>query len=152
MFENYLTSISINNNLFNELIEEVLILRKEEKNFKKLIKPFTSYYDYCLNPIKVFDYYLKKAEQENEVEKILEIIFMIYDDYFKFLNKNEFEFYNYPYITKKYRKSCIRKARENIEKNGLKIFEKNKKLSTTEKILRSYLNKSDYIQNYTNRE
>lgn len=37
---------------------------------------------------------------------------MIYDDYFKFLNKNEFEFYNYPYITKKYRKSCIRKARK----------------------------------------
>ena len=142
IFENYLTSISINNNLFNKLIEEELILRKEEKNFKKLIKPFT-YYDYCLNPIKVFDYYLKKAEQENEVEKILEIIFMIYDDYFKFLNKNEFEFYNYPYITKKYRKSCIRKARKNIEKNGLEIFEKNKKLSTTEKILRPYLNKSD---------
>ena len=142
VFENYLTSISLENNLFNKLIEEELNLRKEEKKFKKLIKPF-DYYEYCLHPNKVFYYYLQTAEKENEVEKILEIIFMVYEDYFKFLNKSEFEFYNYPYITKKYRKSCIKKAKENMEKNGLKIFEKNKKLSIVEKILRPYLDKSD---------
>ena len=142
VFENYLTSISINQDLFNMLIEEELTLRKEEENFKKSIKPFT-YYEYCLNPDKVFDYYLKKAEKENEVEKILEIIFMVYEDYFKFLDKKEFEFYNYPYIMKKYRKSCLKKARENMEKKGLEIFEKNKKLSTIEKILRPYLNKNN---------
>ena len=65
-------------------MKEEFNLRKEEKNFKKLIKPFT-YYDYCLNPNKVFDYYLNKAKQENEVKKILELIFMVYDDYFIFI-------------------------------------------------------------------
>ena len=138
-YENYFESISVTEKQFNNLIEEQLNSYKDKTNIIKEIKP-CNYYEYCLKPNLVFNYYLRQLEKENEVEKILEIIYMLYGDYFQFLDKKEFEFYNYPYITKKYRKICQKKAKENIEKNGLIIYENNKKLSIIEKILRPFLN------------
>ena len=139
LFDNYKEMLERRRDFFNEKIKEELKLTNDKKIAESIEKIFNSipisYDKYCLDPIELVKIYLKQLLDKKDIETFFEIIYFIYNDYFAIFNKDEFDYYKYPLITKKYRATCRDKISTQIKNNSIIEYNGNNQISVIKRIL-----------------
>ena len=139
LFDNYKEMLERRRDFFNEKIKEELKLTNDKKIAESIEKIFNSipisYDKYCLDPIELVKIYLKQLLDKKDIETFFEIIYFIYNDYFAIFNKDEFDYYKYPLITKKYRATCRDKISTQIKNNNIIEYNGNNQISVIKRIL-----------------
>ena len=139
LFDNYKEMLERRRDFFNEKIKEELKLTNDKKIAESIEKIFNSipisYDKYCLDPIELVKIYLKQLLDKKDIETFFEIIYFIYNDYFAIFNKDEFDYYKYPLITKKYRATCRDKISTQIKNNSIIEYNGNNQISVIQRIL-----------------
>ena len=141
----------INEKFFNSEIQSELKLLKNKKiKFKgksREIINYITYYNYFISQENIYESLLRMLCKENDVETFLDIIYFIYNDYFSIMDKNKFNFYKYPNLTKKYRKWCMKKQKKDIEKKGYDLYIENKKNSIIKLLIKEYIKSEKELVN-----
>ena len=139
LLDNYKEMLERRRDFFNEKIKEELKLTNDKKIAESIEKIFNSipisYDKYCLDPIELVKIYLKQLLDKKDIETFFEIIYFIYNDYFAIFNKDEFDYYKYPLITKKYRATCRDKISTQIKNNSIIEYNGNNQISVIKRIL-----------------